>query len=153
MGAFNFYWHKHPIHRLVLRTLEARECLSAFKRQEKPVYAAQYTDFSCSWPDNLPIIICESSCVFFRSVCLSFILWPAANKIRTEPVFWLGHHHFLRLPGNDFQWHFEESSSYTATALYGILTRFHKHFAYIALNVLSYFYEIFNSSVSMSWFN
>lgn len=33
------------------------------------------------------------------------------------------------------QWHSEENSSYTATALYGNLTRFHKHLAYIALNV------------------
>lgn len=57
---------------------------------------------------------------------------------------------FSAFPEQLFQWHDEENSSYTATALYGILTRFHKHFAYIALNVLSYFYEIFNSSVSMS---
>ena len=30
-GIHNIAYHKHPVHRLVLRALEARECLSAFK--------------------------------------------------------------------------------------------------------------------------
>lgn len=41
---------------------------------------------------------------------------------------------FSAFPEQLFQWHEEENSSYTATALYGNLTRFHKHLAYIALN-------------------
>ena len=52
---------------------------------------------------------------------------------------------FSAFPEQLFQWHDEENSSYTATALYGILTRFHKHFAYIALNVISY--SVFTQSV------
>lgn len=42
---------------------------------------------------------------------------------------------FSAFPEQLFQWHDEENSSYTATALYGNLTRFHKQFAYLILNV------------------
>ena len=46
---------------------------------------------------------------------------------------------------NLFQWHNEENSSYTATALYGNLTRFHKHLAYITPNANNIF--IFGKTV------
>ena len=32
VGVFKTHWHKHPIHRLVLRALETGEWLSAFKK-------------------------------------------------------------------------------------------------------------------------
>lgn len=46
---------------------------------------------------------------------------------------------FSAFPEQLFQWHDEENSSYTATALYGNLTRFHKHLAYITPNANNIF--------------
>lgn len=46
---------------------------------------------------------------------------------------------FSAFPEHLFQWHDEENSSYTATALYGNLTRFHKHLAYITPNANNIF--------------
>lgn len=46
---------------------------------------------------------------------------------------------FSAFPEQLFQWHDEENASYTATALYGNLTRFHKHLAYITPNANNIF--------------
>ena len=68
------------------------------------------------------------------SVVRSPVLWPAVSLRYTQNLYSdSGICTFSAFPVS--QWHFEENSSYTATALYGNLTRFHKQFAYLILNV------------------
>ena len=54
---------------------------------------------------------------------------------------------FSTFPEQLFQWHNEESSSYTATALYGNLTRFHKHLAYITPNANNIYFLFPNVNI------
>ena len=54
---------------------------------------------------------------------------------------------FSAFPEQLFQWHDEENSSYTATALYGNLTRFHKHLAYITPNANNIYFLFPNVNI------
>ena len=54
---------------------------------------------------------------------------------------------FSAFPEQLFQWHDEENFSYTATALYGNLTRFHEHLAHITPNANNIYFLFPNANI------
>lgn len=80
------------------------------------------------------VLICTQKSVFCTMIYDLLCCGPQRIRYIQSLYSDLGILAFSAFPEQLFQWHDEENSSYTATALYGNLTRFHKHLAYIALN-------------------